>query len=125
MAGSGPADLTRRRVGRENLGAVLATCLNGDRVKGTTGVAPLFNLHKLGLVHTPMDRRTLKRGNSMPHVMVTAEIANGQEQVVMLRERIGTSDLESDHFAAQLVERLAWAVSDVHEAEQGSPAEQR
>jgi hypothetical protein len=60
----------------------------------------------------------------MPHVMVTADIADGQEQVVMLRERIGTADLESDHFAAKLVERLSWAVSDAHEAEQGFPAEQ-
>jgi len=60
----------------------------------------------------------------MPHVMVTANIANGQEQVVMLRERIGTADLESEHFAAKLVERLAWAVGDAHEAEQGSSTEQ-
>ena len=35
----------------------------------------------------------------------------------MLRERINAADLESDHFAAQLVERLGWAVSDAHEAE--------
>ena len=58
----------------------------------------------------------------MPHVIITADIANG-EQVVTLRERIGTADLESNHFAAKLVERLAWAVGDAHEAEQGSPAE--
>jgi hypothetical protein len=37
----------------------------------------------------------------------------------MLRERINVADLESDHFAAQLVERLGWAVSDAHEAEHG------
>ena len=39
----------------------------------------------------------------------------------MLRERINVSDLESDHFAARLVERLGWAVSDAHEAEQHNP----
>ena len=60
----------------------------------------------------------------MPHVIVTADIADGPEQVVTLRERIGTADLESNHFAARLVERLAWAVSDAHEAEQGSPTEE-
>ena len=60
----------------------------------------------------------------MPHVMVTADIADGQEQVATLRERIGAADLESNHFAAKLVERLAWAVSDAHAAEQGFPAEQ-
>jgi hypothetical protein len=36
----------------------------------------------------------------------------------MLRERVDVADFESDHFAAQLVERLGWAVSDAHEVEQ-------
>ncbi len=35
----------------------------------------------------------------------------------MLRERVNVADFESDHFAAQLVERLGWAVSDAHEVE--------
>lgn len=36
----------------------------------------------------------------------------------MLRERVSLADLESDHFAAQLVERLGWAVGDAQEVEQ-------
>jgi hypothetical protein len=35
----------------------------------------------------------------------------------MLRERVNVADFESDHFAAQLVERLGWAVSDADDAE--------
>lgn len=35
----------------------------------------------------------------------------------MLRERVNLSDFESEHFAAQLVERLGWAVGDAAEAE--------
>ncbi|MGI8864354.1 MAG: hypothetical protein ACR2JH_08150 [Solirubrobacteraceae bacterium] len=35
----------------------------------------------------------------------------------MLQERVNMSDFESEHFAAQLVERLGWAVSDADEAE--------
>jgi hypothetical protein len=35
---------------------------------------------------------------------------------------VNVADFESDHFAAQLVERLGWAVGDAHEAEQGSRA---
>jgi hypothetical protein len=35
----------------------------------------------------------------------------------MLRERVNVADFESDHFAAQLVERLGWAVSDAYDAE--------
>ncbi|MDQ6745465.1 MAG: hypothetical protein M3Z27_05565 [Actinomycetota bacterium] len=38
------------------------------------------------------------------------------EAPVMLRERVTSSDFESEHFAAQLVERLGWAVEDAHEA---------
>lgn len=36
----------------------------------------------------------------------------------MMRERVSVADLESDHFATQLVERLGWAVGDAHEVEQ-------
>lgn len=35
----------------------------------------------------------------------------------MLRERVTVADLESDHFATQLVERLGWAVGDATELE--------
>jgi hypothetical protein len=49
----------------------------------------------------------------MPHIIVTAD----QEEAVMLRERVSVADFESEHFAAQLVERLGWAVGDADEAE--------
>ena len=54
----------------------------------------------------------------MPHIIVTADREDERgEGAVMLRERINAADLESDHFAARLVERLGWAVGDAHEAE--------
>jgi hypothetical protein len=54
----------------------------------------------------------------MPQIIVMADRGEGRaEDAVMLRERINAADLESDHFAAQLVERLGWAVGDAHEAE--------
>ena len=59
----------------------------------------------------------------MPQIIVTADRDSGRsESAVMLRERINVADFESDHFAAQLVERLGWAVSDAHEAEQEKAA---
>jgi hypothetical protein len=59
----------------------------------------------------------------MPQIIVTADPADDwEESAVMLRERVNVADFESDHFAAQLVERLGWAVGDAHEAEQGSRA---
>jgi len=53
----------------------------------------------------------------MPQIIVVADTADRQEPLVILRERISSTDLESAHFAARLVERLAWAVSDAHETE--------
>ncbi len=51
----------------------------------------------------------------MPRIIVTADWPTGS---VMLSERISVADLESDHFRAQLLERLEWAVSDAHAREQ-------
>jgi hypothetical protein len=50
----------------------------------------------------------------MPHILVTADKG---EDAVMLRERVNVADFESEHFAAQLVERLGWAVGDADQAE--------
>lgn len=54
----------------------------------------------------------------MPHIIVTAEetTETGRRRE-MMRERVTCADFESDHFAAQLVERLGWAVGDAAELE--------
>jgi hypothetical protein len=57
----------------------------------------------------------------MPQIIVTADHTSDRDQgPVLLRERVNAADFESDHFAAQLVERLGWAVRDAHESEQQS-----
>jgi hypothetical protein len=54
----------------------------------------------------------------MPHIIVIADQSSGREEsAVMLRERVSVADFESEHFAAQLVERIGWAVGDAHEVE--------
>lgn len=59
----------------------------------------------------------------MPQIIVTADRPTSRgEGAVMLKERVNVADFESDHFAAQLVERLGWAVSDAHDVED-EPAE--
>ena len=51
----------------------------------------------------------------MPQIIVVADRpADKGEAPVMLRERVSASDLESAHFARQLIERLGWAVGDAH-----------
>ncbi|GAC1435533.1 MAG: hypothetical protein NVSMB51_05120 [Solirubrobacteraceae bacterium] len=53
----------------------------------------------------------------MPRIIVQAEPQGKQEPVNTLAERVQTSDLESDHFAAQLIERVGWAVEDARAVE--------
>ena len=40
----------------------------------------------------------------------------------MFTERVSVSDFERDHFPAQLVERLGWAVGDADAVEQDAEA---
>jgi hypothetical protein len=59
----------------------------------------------------------------MPQILVTTdapirpETDAKLESEVVYRERVALSDLESDHFSAQLVERVGWAVLDADERE--------
>jgi hypothetical protein len=48
----------------------------------------------------------------MPQILVVADVAEETANRVVYRERVATSDLESDHFSGQLVERMGWAVND-------------
>lgn len=54
-------------------------------------------------------------GGHVPRIIVMADSAT---DTVMLSERIGVGDLDSEHFRAQLLERLGWAVGDAHAVEQ-------
>jgi hypothetical protein len=49
----------------------------------------------------------------MPQILIVTDLHGdtGSNDVVY-RERINLSDLESDHFSGQLVERVGWAVLD-------------
>ncbi len=54
----------------------------------------------------------------MPQIIVTADSTDRSDEAVLLRERVNVADFESDHFAAQLVERLGWAVEDASQIEE-------
>ena len=57
----------------------------------------------------------------MPQIIVTADkLAEDAEPPIMFRERVSENDFESAHFAAQLVERLGWAVGDAEEVNRRS-----
>ena len=53
----------------------------------------------------------------MPRMLIMTEPAEQAPAEVMLSEHVATGDVASDHFAAQLVERIAWALADAEKAE--------
>jgi hypothetical protein len=53
----------------------------------------------------------------MPQILVVSDLPENPDRAVVYRERVIPSDLESDHFSAQLVERVGWAVLDADELE--------
>jgi len=54
----------------------------------------------------------------MPQILVVTDLPGDPGSTdVVYRERISLSDLESDHFSGQLVERVGWAVLDADEIE--------
>jgi hypothetical protein len=59
----------------------------------------------------------------MPQIIVAADRgAAFGEGAVTFRERVNVADFESGHFAAQLVERLGWAVQDADVVERRQEA---
>lgn len=53
----------------------------------------------------------------MPKIIVQATRSDGDACRVTLSERVVATHLQDDHYAAQLVERLAWAAIDAERLE--------
>lgn len=61
----------------------------------------------------------------MPRIIVTTDAASSalsDQAPVWLNEHVHSVHLSTDHAAAQLVERLAWAIDDAEKAEGASTA---
>jgi hypothetical protein len=57
----------------------------------------------------------------MPRIIVTTDaVPDPTSAQVLLDEHVETVHLATDHAAAQLVERIAWAISDADDAESRS-----
>jgi hypothetical protein len=61
----------------------------------------------------------------MPRVLVTTQpdgrSTATKDSPVLLNEAVSPAHLEDDHAAAQLIERIAWAVSDAEDVETKQP----
>ncbi len=57
----------------------------------------------------------------MPRIIVTTDPTDQRhDPPVLLDERVYSVHLRDDHAAEQLIERLAWAVSDAEDTQQAS-----
>jgi hypothetical protein len=54
----------------------------------------------------------------MPQILVVTDLQDDTDSTVVYRERVSLSDLDSDHFSGQLVERVGWAMLDAEQLEQ-------
>ena len=55
----------------------------------------------------------------MARIIVTTEQTERPDAPVLLNERVCPEHLSDDHSAAQLIERLGWAISDAESVENG------
>ncbi|HWG07408.1 MAG TPA: hypothetical protein VN672_00210 [Solirubrobacteraceae bacterium] len=53
----------------------------------------------------------------MPRIIVTTDPSEQRETPVLLDERVDSLHLSDDHAAEQLIERLAWAVTDAEDTQ--------
>ncbi len=53
----------------------------------------------------------------MARIIVTTDNSERHDTPVLLEERVYPVHIASDHAAAQLMERLAWAISDAENTE--------
>jgi len=53
----------------------------------------------------------------MARIIVKTDLTNPREALVLLDESVSSVHLSTAHAAAQLVQRLAWAVADAENAE--------
>jgi hypothetical protein len=57
----------------------------------------------------------------MPRILVMTEPRERHDTPVLLDEAVRPEHLLDDHAAAQLIERIAWAVTDANEVEDRAP----
>jgi hypothetical protein len=65
---------------------------------------------------------TIKRGDFMARIIVTTDPTTNHAAPVLLDESVYSIHLDNDHNAAQLIERLGWAISDAENTQRTEQA---
>jgi hypothetical protein len=58
----------------------------------------------------------------MARIIVTTDPTTSHAAPVLLDESVQSMHLDNDHNAAQLIERLGWAISDAEDTQRAKPA---
>jgi len=64
----------------------------------------------------------INEGDFMPRITVTTDPTTQHASPVLLDERVYSIHLSDDHSAAQLLERLSWAIADAENAQRAEAA---
>jgi hypothetical protein len=57
----------------------------------------------------------------MPTIIIQSDTRPGASPTITLRERVVPAETHSDHYLAQLIERIGWALLDAEDLEAGQP----
>jgi hypothetical protein len=89
-----------------------------EQETGTTPTPATHTLNSRTTRRATADSRiSTYKGPPMPRVQVLTEV-DGRAQTVMLTEHVPSEMFANEHYADQLVERMAWALVDAEQQEQ-------
>jgi hypothetical protein len=66
--------------------------------------------------------RKINEGDFMARITVTTDATNQHASPVLLEESVYSIHLDNDHTAAQLIERIGWAMTDAEDTQRSQPA---
>jgi hypothetical protein len=64
----------------------------------------------------------INKGDFMARIIVTTDPTTEDAAPVLLDERVYSIHLDNDHDAAQLIERVGWAITDAEAIQRPQPA---
>jgi hypothetical protein len=94
--------------------------VRGARQQTLSSVVRLYPaLRETGEDRTPP---TIRQGDFMARIIVTTDPIHNQAAPVLLDESVYSIHLNNDHNAAQLIERLGWAINDAENTQRAEQA---
>jgi hypothetical protein len=64
----------------------------------------------------------INEGDFMARITVTTDATTEHVSPVLLEESVYSIHLDNDHTAAQLIERIGWAITDAEDTQRAQPA---